>query len=352
MGIKHSIKKKIMLAALKRKNREQPFDLVKYENHTLANDATRFDINSYYFSAHNLGGESLLFRQALRGEGFHEMWFVYHTKDGTYANKISSYTNGNPSGLSLSLVEAGREWKFKFRGKLVKMRIDETRLASFSDQEVDVEAEGTFRANSAMFDFAYHLDRELLADALAKEKWNRRFKNDSKLNQQTHIEQQGVIEATIKIDGRDHSFKANAMRDHSFGRRDWDYMDRHIWLMALIREGEALNLNRVSYPHMSQLVTGYYEKDNRVQQISKKTNMARIPNNGFVPDKFSYHVELQNGLIFDVKAEVEVIIPFVFNEGKYVLFEGIGSFDINKRKARGIIEFGFNEDETRWNKGE
>lgn len=351
MGLKYYIKKRLMLASLSKRIKDQPFDLNRYETYQLPADASSFDINSYYFSAHTLNGESLLIRKAVRGEGHCEIWFVYHSERGTFVNRQSAYHN-EPIPLQVDLVEVGKKWRFTFKGKLVRMKIDETKMASFSDEEVEVVAEGKFVSNTPIFDFTTHLDPTLLASALAKEKWDKRFQHDIKLNQQVHVEQQGQLSATLNIGDKRISFKGSAMRDHSFGRRDWDYMNKHMWLMAIIRKDESLNLNRVSYPHMQRLLTGYYEKDGLVQQISLKTNTASIPTIGGVPLDFKYHVDLQNGLRFDVRASVEVIIPFVFNEGKYVLFEGIGSFDINHRKARGIIEFGFNSDETRWKTNE
>lgn len=351
MGIKYSIKKKVMLASIKKINREHPFDLDKYEKFQLAENASRFDINSYYFSAHNLEGESLLLKKVYRGDGHHDMWFVYHSKNGTYVNRQTSF-EGENCGLDICLVEVGKFWKFSYQGKLVKMRIDETKLASYTNEEVEVEVEGLFTANSGMFDFTYHLDPDLLASALASEKWDKRFKNNVKVKQLTELEQLGMIEARLKLGDDIVNFKAHAMRNHTFGRRDFNDVNRHISLMALIRQGEALNLSRVSYPHMNKLVTGYYEKDARIHQISKSTNTARIPNLGYVPDKFAYRVELQNGITFDAKVETEVVIPFVFNDGQYIVFEGIGTFELNKRKARGIVEFGFNDDESRWNKTE
>lgn len=347
MGLKFNIKKSIMLASIKKKNKDHPFDLERYETHQLPKAANRFDINSFYFSAHSLDGQSLLLRKAVRGEGFSEIWFVYHTKDATYVNKKTTYHNEKVP-LEVHLIEIGKKWQFVFKGKLTKMKIDETKVATYSDEEVEVEASGEFISDSPIFDFTSHLDPELLAQALAKEKWDKRFKHDIKLNQQVHVEQQGTMTASLKIGEETIDFSANAMRDHSFGRRDWDYMNRHIWLMAIIRKGESLNLNRVSYPHMKHLITGYYEKDGRVEQISADNHTTSIPTVGCTPERFKYHVELKNAIKFDVKAEVEVIIPFIFNEGKYILFEGIGTFDINRRKARGIMEFGFNEDETRW----
>lgn len=347
MGLKYNIKKKLMLASIRQRNKDNPFDLVRYENYQLPSDATPYDINSHYFSGHTLDGESLIIRMSFRGQGLREIWFVYHDKNNTYSNRKTSYVDEEVP-LKIELVEAGKKWHFSFKGQLTRMEIDDAKLATFTGEDVIVEAEGDFTSETPMFDFNTHLDPELLASALAREKWDQRFKHDMKLNQQVHLEQQGFLNANLTINTHVIKFSSNAMRDHSFGRRDWNYVNRHIWLLAVIRKGEILNLNRISYPYLKHLITGYYEKDGRVEQISLANNTASIPTLGSVPEKFKYHVELRNAIRFDVKAEVEVIIPFIFNEGKYVIYEGIGTFDVNKRKARGVLEFGFHADKSRW----
>lgn len=349
MGILFSLKRKLMLTTLKKKNSEHPFNLEKYETYQLSPNATLEEVNSYYFSAHTLEGESLVIRQELRGGGREDIWIIFHTKEGTYVNRQNAFQNGT-SGLTVSLMEVAKKWAFSYKGKLTKMKIDDDKLATFTDEESDFEINGVFEGETSVFDYTYHLDPILLATPLAKEKWTKEFKKNLKTNQQTRLDQQGHIEANICFDNHTIHFKANAFKEHIFGRRDWDNMKRHIRLMALIRQGESLNLNRASHIYIDNLQTGYYEKDGRTHQISLKTNTARIPVLGYIPVYFAYHVELQNGLLFDVKAAVEVIIPFKLNNGKYTLLEGIGAFDVNKRKARGIIEFGFHEDKALWDK--
>lgn len=349
MGILFSIKRKIMLAKLKKKNSEHPFNLETYETYTLPSNASRDDVNSYYFSAHNLDGESLVIRKNFRGEGIREIWVIYHTKEATYANKISRFENED-TGLSISLIEVGRLWAFAYKGKLNKVHINENKLGTLLDEEVEVEINGTFKSESKMFDYASHIDHDLLASAIAKEKWHKDFIRAVNETNVARVEQQGQIEATIKLNDKDIIFKSNAMREHSFGYSDWNRMNRHFLLITLIRKGEALNLSRIAYPQVDKLITGYFEKDDRIQQISKNTNGARVPNVGYIPEVFFYSVELQNGVHFNVKANVEVIIPYTIHNGEYIIYEGIGTFEINRRKGRGVMEFGFNIDENKWRK--
>lgn len=347
MKIKYEIKRKIMLSQIKKQNIKKPFDLDKYERHQLENDATYYNINSYYFSAHNLNGESLLLRQAIRGEGHLEIWFIYHDGKKTYANLKSTYQN-EESPVKLTCVKPGEKWLFSFQGKVSKMDVGSDKIAKFSDKIYDFDVEGEFISKTDMFDFTYHLDPNLLASVIANEKWDKTFQENSRYNQQVHSEQQGHINATIKFNDKEIKFSSPAMRDHSFGIRNWNYMERHIWLMALLGEEESMNLNLVSYPHMRNLKTGYYEKDGEVNQISLDTDITTIPNIGVIPEKFSYQVVLQNKDIYNITATPEVIIPFEFEAGKYYLYEGIGTYDINGRKARGVLEFGFNENEDLW----
>jgi len=347
MGLKYHIKKFLMLASITKAKNERPFDLIASETYELPSEADKNDLNDYYFSAHTLEGESIVLRKVLGGEGQNEIWFIYHSQKGTYANRITTFNN-EEGPLNIILIDPGKVWQFTFKGLLNKMIIDETKLAHFTDEQINVEVSGQFTSENKVFDFKTQLDPEMYASALAKEKWDKSFKVGLKINQQERVKQQGMINAKIKLGEQDINFKACAIRDHAYGRQDLDYVNRHIYLMTIIRKGELLNLSRISHSHVRNIITGYYEKDGRVEQISLKNNTASIPTLGTIPLSFRYRVELKNAIKIDVRTALEVIIPYVLNEGKYVLFVGIASFDANKRMTRGIMEFGFHSDEERW----
>ena len=125
-------------------------------------------------------------------------------------------------------------------------------------------------------------------------------------------------------------------------------MNRYIWLMALMENGDALNVNMVRYPAINELQTGYLVSNGKTICVHEATSIDNMECSGRVPHKFQYMVKLVDNRSFNVSCEKELEYIFPFNNGAHTIFEGIGSFNINGLKVRGIMEFGFNSDSTRW----
>lgn len=348
MRIKQLLKEHIIIHSMKKKNKKDPFVAEDAEHYQLPKEATKLDTNSYYFSAHDLNGNSVFLRRAERGDQSVEIWVAYKTKEAIYTNKKQVFDITN-APLSVQCVETAKTWKAHFKGDLFLAKINNQGIAKVSGQAVKSSIEMTFNATTDIFDFTYHLDPKLMAKALAKATWDKTFQKNMKENQQRHYEQQGHATFDIQIGELKETLNLTSMRDHSFGRRDWNYMNRHIWLMALMGESQSLNINMVNYPHMKGLKTGYYEEKGQNEQIEVFPQLEEIPVNGSVPKTLKYDIILQNGHAFHVEAVKELEIQFPFDEGNYTICEGIGTFDINGYPARGIIEFGFNKDKKRWN---
>ncbi len=347
MGIKRKLKEIIMVHSIKKKNKKEPFIAEQAELYQLPEGATRLDTNSYYFSAHDLEGHSIFMRRAERGDNTVEIWVAYKTKDFIYTNKKQVF-NKSDAPIQLTCVQPAKTWKAVFNGDVYAAKIDNQGVAKITEKAMHASMIMTFEATAKIFDFTYHLNPKLMAKTLAKETWDKSFQKNMKENQQRHYEQLGEAVVDIELNNQKETLKLTAMRDHSFGRRDWQYMDRHIWLMALMSEHESLNVNMVSYPHMKALKTGYYEHEGITKQIEIFPKFDQFDVIGHVPNELKYDIILENGHAFHVEATKELEIQFPFDNGNYTIYEGIGTFDINGYPARGIIEFGFNKDKARW----
>lgn len=347
MGIKRKIKEAIMIHSIKKKNKKEPFIAEKAEHYQLPNDATKFDTNSYYFSAHDLEGNSVFMRRAERGNQTAEIWFAYKTKDAIYTNKKQVF-DINESPISLKCITTAKTWEVIYNGDVFLAKIGDKKIVKVSGKALKANVKMKFEATGDIFDFTNHLNPKLMAKALANETWDKAFQTNMKQNQQRHYEQQGTATVTSDIEGTKKKIRLTAMRDHSFGHRDWNYMDKHIWLMALMSDTESLNVNMVSYPHMKNLRTGYYEKDGTTKHIEVLPSFENFETKGFVPNSLKYDIILENGHAFHIDAVKELEIQFPFDNGNYTICEGIGTFDINGYPARGIIEFGYNKDKKRW----
>ncbi|MDR2867574.1 MAG: hypothetical protein LBV55_02830 [Acholeplasmatales bacterium] len=344
MNLKEKIKKTIILSALKKRIKQHPFNPEEAEKHQLSGDNNPFETNSYYFTGHNNDGNSFYCRYAIRGSGMVEIWFFFQTKDEIYYNEVDIFPI-EKSPIQLECLKIASTWKLTFQGELIKGTLENTQVQN-SGRKVKCKADLNFQATSNIFDFEHDVNPEILAKRLAKEKWDKNFRYNNKISKQTHYEQQGLVQLVINIDDHISTISFLAMRDHSFGRRDWNYMNNHIWLMALVKNNVSLNINMVNYPHM-KLITGYYEDNHQVISITSSSDFFKFNGHGACLKQFAYYVKLADGRKLEVSVNLESQIKWMFYNSYYIC-EGIGTYVIDGVSCRGIVEFGFNVNTARW----
>ena len=339
MPLFYSLKKAIIKKVLLKRKNSLTFNVEEVEKFQIPKDADVNFNNSYYFSAHNLEGQSLFVRLGLRGDYKTEVWFAYRDNDVLFSYPIELIENG-VSPLSVECLEVGKLWKIVFNGK----------MQSLIQKDIleDAHFEGIFTATSPIFDFFYHANPEPMARAFALEKWSKAFFEEVQKNNQTHYEQPGKITGCLTIGNMEKQIDMFAIRDHSFGKREWNYMDKHVWLIALTEKGDALNISKVSYPAISNIEVGNFNKNGKTTCIARFNTLDNLVNNGLGADEFSMDVVLENNEKLKVTAKRDSEVVYSFANGTYILREGMGNFTINGEKARGIIEFGFNKNNTRW----
>jgi hypothetical protein len=369
MNLAEKIKISLAARSIENQKKNNPFDENLAEHYHLPPDAGPHINNSYYFSGHDRSGISLIFRLGQRGGGEREVWFALKDENGSiYCNSEQVFENGRDLTTSVLCIETGKKWSFSFSGKIPKAETDSNGIAAYTDKMVYINFEGTFVSSDNIFEFSRHMDSRVLAKAIAKEKWSADFFRSIKENHQVHYEQAGEINGLLTLDGKEKHIKIKAIRDHSFGKRDWNYMNRHIWLLALFDNGDVMNVSMVSYPAVSELQSGYLITENRpdpakehftnsssyysrkktVSCLLSATSMYEIKNHGIVPENFELTAGFMNNknIDFSCKKELEFIFPF--NDVNYTIHEGIGVFNCNGISGRGIMEFGFNRDSSRW----
>lgn len=339
MTLTQKIKFRIIKSRLEKTKKKYPFDQLYAEGYQLAPDAPATTNNSYYFSAHDQNGVSLLLRIGIRNDSS-ELWFVYRNAAGkTYKNIEPQLTASSKAGAAC--LEPGKKWGFYFSGKVAEVE---------SNEIIQVSFEAEFVANAPIFEFSRHMHPDPIARTLAREKWTKEFRTSLQENHQVHYEQSGNMTGTLHLGGEKLGLDMPIIRDHSFGKRDWNYMDRHVWLAMLMETGEVLNISLVRYPAVFELQAGYFEQNGVITCVSQATPMDQITMKGEVPQKFSLDVVLVDGTKLIVECEKETAITFSMGDGAYRIIEGIGNMTVNGVKARGILEFGYNADPQRWSR--
>ncbi|MDD5952779.1 MAG: hypothetical protein PUC32_03885 [Oscillospiraceae bacterium] len=337
--MKTQLKTALMKKMLTAKKKKEPFHEKLSELYTLPENAPDHYNNSYYFSGHSVSGESLFLRLGLRNDHFCEVWCAYKNGDTFYANPKTLYETGEALPLTVSCLETSKRWKVTYQGPMQDQHQP--------DRCVQAKLSCIFTAGAPIFDFSYHMNPTTLARAMANEKWSKSFFAELKENSQTHYEQPGDMTGTLMLGEREIPIALHTVRDHSFGKRDWDYMNKHYWLMALMENGDMLNVSMVSYPAMHQLDAGNVVINGKAISLVQVIPHGDLIQEGKGPDHLHMTCVLENGRKLNLYAKKEGEIVYPLGNG-YVLREGLGTFSVDGRKARGIMEFGFHHDWTRW----
>lgn len=347
MGIKQGLKRALIRRVLKKRKGDGVFDELSSERFELPTDAGTDFNNSYYFCAHNTDGTSLLFRLGKRGGGTHEVWFAYYDRAGNAFVNLTQLYAAQESPAAVKCIAPLKEWEFAFKGKLVRVSPDDDLIARPYGAELDAVFTGVFLCTENMYEFSRDTDVNNFASAIAAEKWVKGFNAELNTNHQTHIEQAGRVKGVLSADGAEYNIDSPGLRDHSYGRRDWDYMNRHVWLAAVCPGGRAVNTSWVSYPALKELKSGYEVYNGAVKNVTGAAPMDKLSNGG-IPKRFEYFAELSDKTVLTNKCRVDIAFPFSFQDGAYIMYEGLADFEINGEKGRGTAEFGYNADAGRW----
>lgn len=125
-------------------------------------------------------------------------------------------------GITVKCVEPMKKWHISYEGLM--------QLNRNAKKPVKAEINMIWTNFGDYFDFDMENSTECVARAIALEPWSRAMFKRLQAMHQTHYEQFGDIEATIKIEGeKERRVRMRSMRDHTIaGHRDWGDLRR--WL--------------------------------------------------------------------------------------------------------------------------
>ena len=328
----YRLKRGLMCRALEKRNKEKPFDYKHAEEFTLDGETDTLLNNSYYFSAHS--GEMSFFARLGKRVNEDETWFALYLDGKLYSLKQELFQKGKSP---LIIYKDGERWTISFQGLLNE------------DDQVDFKA--SFTAKQAPIDFTSHMPAGRMAGAIANEKWSKAFFDGlQNVSGQCHYEQEGILEGQLTLNGKTTDFSLPCVRDHSFGKRDWNYMNNHLWLMA-VSPSCQFNYSLVSYPVISVLEVGNYRDVDGMHYLMQADLDFQQINKGSIPQELSFNIMLDNKQEIKVNAKFLAGVTYHFKNGQYILHENIAEFKINGQECRGILEIGFNSESGRYFNG-
>ncbi len=333
------IKRAFMKKILDKKKKNQPFNYEAAEAFSIDKDGDGSFNNSYYFSAHSAQkSQSLYTRLGLRDDGSAEVWVFFNEGEKQYSLSQMLYT---AETSPLKVYKKDEQWFFDFEGK----------LTDDNGKEIKAKLNCAFSSDKPAVDFFYHMPSKRMATAMAQDKWGKNYFSEVQKNNSVHYEQEGLLTGKLTLGTKKIDVELPCLRDHSYGRRVWDYMNNHLWLAA-VDTNFQLNFSMVSYPSISILEVGHLrEGDGNVEFVTKAHYDRNLIVTGEIPHELQLELTINQHKKLNVNAELLSAKTYVFGDGAYTFYEGIANFTVNGQKKRGILEIGFNRDISRFMNG-
>lgn len=350
MNIIQKVKLKIITSAMTKKKETAPFDAAVLDLHELTPEAGELENNSYFFGAHSVQGESITMRLGQRVQGYSEVFVMYRSPEGRFYTIDQQQFPSDKCPLSVENIIPARDWMVHFDGTMIDTETNEAMRCRFDLR---------FTSRLPIFYPMKDADLSGMARAFAMQKWNKAFfksmkgdtgmGGDKKSSQQYHYEQTGRLSGQMQLGEQQFSIDLAGIRDRAFGRRDWNYMDSHVWLVAVTERGEVMNISIVNYPHAKKLYCGYTDiASDRNAALSEYEMLDWDWNDGKGPEVMHFGCRFTDGKSYTVTVSRVNDLVTEFDGGNFYFHEAIGDFMIGDIRARGTIEYGFNRDKSRW----
>jgi hypothetical protein len=295
-----------------------------------------FPNDSSFFYGGDKEGNAFICRMAFRDpKRKHEYWFDFYLKGvGFFGIKDDPGPDGEGfqmGNLKWEPVEIGKTWRITYQGEL---KDDEGKP---HDANVDL----LFTGEHPIYNFADSSDRNLIAKAIASEKWTKDFFLKLQELSQTHIEQTGNIQGTLILDGKTHNLSLRAMKDHTFGSRTWLTWDRHYWISGLAENGYQWTVTTIRYDFLGRLTAGFViDKDGVVDAIIDCSNLEEVSKEQLIPDQGVILLKMRSGKTHKLEFFRHGHFPYLM-DNSYSMYEGIGTYKFDGSDGLGMVEFGF-----------
>ena len=328
-----SVKQNLAYRVLRSRGRT-PLDPSRLERRQAPDGSPCFN-DSFYFGGRDDQGTSAVFRLGFRPGAPTERWcdLVLPGKGRLAAAGPIEPDTGDIrcGGLQLQCEEPARTWLIRWSGPM-----------QAAGQLLLVDADLRFSADAPVVDFARDGDTRSLAGYLARERWSGEWLRKLRDLRQVHYEQGGTLEGPVSVDGAVHAVRLAAVRDHSFGSRDWRAMRRHRWLMALLEDGSHVNLSLVEYTFLPYMHSGYRVEHGQVAPVTRAPRFEDLPPDNSPGTSFTASFGVGTGETLALECRVEDVLEYSMG-GQYRFFEGLAAFRLGGRRGVGICELGHAE---------
>ena len=300
--------------------------------------------DSFVFQGADADGNVFLTRLGFRDGGENvEIWFWgafggrRFVNDDQFITGLGDADQTTVSAPHLSYERIGEgEWRIRFDGTL--------------DGKA-AKADLTWKADAPMYCSADHMDAKSMALAMAEMPWSREYFDRIGSEKQVRIEQGGSLTGSIDAGGEAIPVKMIGVRDHSWGKRDWQFLNRYIWTVLAMDEPVEIAGIKVRYlaiyavdygDSFKRLSSGWIAGDGGVLPVTHTVDLMDVGNDGVIPEKFNldFRVPGSGKCVMEVDRR-QPEVPWMLAGGRFEVNEAYCSVVLNGTRGYGCAEFGY-----------
>ncbi len=310
--------------------------------------------DSFVFQGSGKEGNMFMSRLAFRGPSEpKEVWVFVDQQGRKFTNPKPLVGQDVPAqgeiaagGLSFQWQGGDDSWRIRYLGELLD---DEGR-------RVDADIDLVYRPRSAMYLSSQHMDCRSTGKAMAEMPWRRGYFRKLSSERQVRMEQGGILAGEMRLGKKTQTVELAAFRDHSWGRRDWSFLNRYIWnILALdeplYQDGHAFDYlcyTTVDYgSSFRHLTAGWIAGPEKVLPIVATSDMHQLASDGQVPKRYQVAFQPAGGQFW--QGEIRRPGPdqaWFMQDGGFEVNEAACTFAFSspaghRLTGRGMSEFGF-----------
>ncbi len=303
--------------------------------------------DSFVFQGADADGNVFLTRLGFRSGGKEAEVWIWGVFDGErYANDeryVVLTADSDPAeiaaaGIRYELIGEG-EWRLIYNG-IMNGTLSEVNLI--------------WKADAAMYCSADHMDPKGMARAMAEMPWSREYFERIRSEKQIRIEQGGILTGTVKVGSRSFNVSMRGIRDHSWGKRDWTYLNRYLWTVIALDEPTEIAGMTVRYLAVSpvdygdsfkRLASGWIAGPDGVLPVSYTTDLMELGGDGTIPEKFTLKFRVPGSDVLTLEVDRrQPEIPWLMQNGGFEVNEAWCGITLDGVKGVGVSEFGYAAD--------
>ncbi len=290
--------------------------------------------DSSYVYGRGEDGMALVMRLSIRTDAPSEVWMSVRVPGRPIARvPVQNHPQEEgwrAGGLTWTPVEPGRTLQLRYEGPLVSEEGEQEALIAL-----------TFEGEGPLIDFSDGVDPRVTARAIAARPWSRCFFDQLGEIRTVHYEQVGRLHGTVQLGDEVHELDLRSVRDHSFGRRQWQTWRQHLWFSGVREDGVAFTAACIRYDFLGPLTAGFVI-DGTPKPVSAVTAFDALGPPGVIPPRFTFEITCTDGSHHVVEVEVDGVFEFDMDDGAYCIHEAIARSTVDGIPAVGICEFGWN----------